>query len=203
MRALNTASGVQETRPWWKVRVIAALATLIGAAFVLVSSGLALVAPIVAGHIGPAAVTLVSWLRMPIAGLVAFVGVVSAYRFLPDVEQRFALILPGSVVAVALWIAASLGFSAYAENFGKYEVEYGALGGVIVLLLWMWISSLSVLIGAEVNAVLEHRFAARQESRRAQPTTGHRRSPPAEALASTRDAPAVAEAPAHAPAEAR
>jgi membrane protein len=155
-RALNSAYGVTETRPWWKVRFYAALATLLGAVFVLVSSGLAVVAPLVAGHLGPAAVTLVPWLRIPAAAVVAFIGVACAYRFLPDVEQRFSLILPGSILAVALWVVASLGFSVYAENFGKYEVEYGTLGGVIVLLLWMWISSIALLLGAEVNAVLEH-----------------------------------------------
>ena len=79
------------------------------------------------------------------------------YYLLPDVEQRFKFITPGSVVAVVIWVLASLGFSFYVSRFGSYEVSYGALGGVIILLLWMWISSLAVLLGAEINAIIEHR----------------------------------------------
>jgi membrane protein len=157
VRALNTAYDAKETRSWIKVRLIAIAATLLGAAFVLIASGLAFVTPLLAERIGPAAVTLVSWLRMPIAGIVVFVGVTAAYRFLPNVKQRLDFIIPGSLVATLLWIAASLAFSAYATHFGGYEVEYGSIGGVIVLLLWMWLSSCAMLLGAEINAVLEHR----------------------------------------------
>ena len=78
------------------------------------------------------------------------------YYFLPDVEQRFRLLTPGSVVAVVIWVLASLGFSLYVDQFGRYEVVYGALGSVIVLLLWLWLSALVILLGAEINAVIEH-----------------------------------------------
>ena len=78
---------------------------------------------------------------------------------LPDVEQRFRFITPGSVVGVLIWMAASWGFSVYVRNFGSYDATYGALGGVIVLLLWMWISAQALLLGAEINAILEHESA--------------------------------------------
>jgi membrane protein len=78
------------------------------------------------------------------------------YYVLPDVQQKFKFITPGSVGGVILWIAASAGFSAYVSNFGKYDATYGSLGGIIVLLLWMWLSSLVMLLGAEANAIVEH-----------------------------------------------
>src|SRR5262249_10326798 len=80
------------------------------------------------------------------------------YSVLPA-PPRPRVVTPGAIVAVFLWIAASLGFSFYVSSFGRYEVIYGALGGVIVLLLWMWFSSLAVLLGAELNAVLARRAA--------------------------------------------
>jgi membrane protein len=95
------------------------------------------------------------------------------YYLLPDVKLPFRLITPGSVVAVLIWLAASFGFSVYVTNFGSYEITYGALGGVIVLLLWMWISAQAILLGAEINAVLWG--AAREEGFRTAPRSGSTR----------------------------
>jgi membrane protein len=156
VRALNTAYGVREHRSWVRVRLLAVASTLVGAVFVILASALAFVTPLVAHWIGGPLGTAILWLRMPVAAVVVMLALALAYYVLPDVEQRFKFITPGAVVAVLLWVLASLGFSAYAKHFGTYEVSYGALGGVIVLLLWMWISSLALLVGAEVNAVLEH-----------------------------------------------
>jgi membrane protein len=72
------------------------------------------------------------------------------------VQQKFKFITPGSVGGVILWVAASAAFSAYVSNFGKYDATYGSLGGIIVTLLWMWLSSLVMLVGAETNAIVEH-----------------------------------------------
>ncbi|HEY6098053.1 MAG TPA: YihY/virulence factor BrkB family protein, partial [Anaeromyxobacter sp.] len=74
-----------------------------------------------------------------------------------DVEQEFKFITPGSVSGVVLWVIASWAFSKYVASFGSYDKTYGALGGVIVLLLWMWLSTLVLLVSAEVNAFIEHR----------------------------------------------
>jgi membrane protein len=76
------------------------------------------------------------------------------YFVLPDARQKFKFIMPGSVVGVLVWLAASLGFSFYVSHFSTFGIAYGALGGIIVLLLWMWISSLALMLGAELNAVL-------------------------------------------------
>jgi membrane protein len=154
IRALNTAYGVRETRPFWKVRALA-IATMIAGAFTaLLAALLALVTPAIAHWIGGPLGTLILWARMPLAGLVVMALVAVLYVVLPNVEQKFRFLTPGAIVAVVLWIAASLGFSVYVQHFGSFDVSYGALGGVIVLLLWMWLSALSVVLGAEINAIL-------------------------------------------------
>jgi len=78
------------------------------------------------------------------------------YYVTPDVEQEFRFITPGSVLAVIVWIAASVGFGLYVQNFGNYDATYGSIGAVIILLLYFYISAAVLLFGAEMNAVIEH-----------------------------------------------
>ena len=157
IRALNKVYGVQESRPFWKVAGRALLGTLVGAGIGLVAALVAVFAPVVAEAIGGPTPVLASWLRLPVAGLLMMFVWALAYWALPDVEKRFRFFTPGSVIGVLIWIAASWGFSVYVQNFGHYEATYGALAGAIVLLFWMWITSQMILLGAEINAVLEHR----------------------------------------------
>jgi membrane protein len=157
MAALNTAYDVKEGRPWWKVRLIAIGATLFAAVMSLVAGLAAVATPAVAHFLGEPLGTIMLWLRLPAAGIVMMAVWAVLYYFLPDTEQKFAFITPGSVAGVLIWVLASYGFSVYVANFGKYEATYGALGGVVVLLLWMWISAQVLLIGAEINALIEHR----------------------------------------------
>ncbi|HEY3359142.1 MAG TPA: YihY/virulence factor BrkB family protein [Polyangia bacterium] len=154
MNALNTVHGVRERRPFWKVRVIAILVTLFGAAGGLVAALLGVAAPAVGTALGPAVATAVGWLRLPVAGLVMMIVWAVLYHVLPDVEQRFRLITPGSIAGVLLWLVASWGFSLYLTHFPTSQAVYGALGGVVVLLLWMWISSMALLLGATINVTL-------------------------------------------------
>ena len=95
------------------------------------------------------------WLRLPVAGLLITIAWAALYQVLPDVKQRFRLLTPGSVVAVAGWLLASWGFSFYVAHFGEYNKTYGAIGGAIVMLLWMGISAAFLLAGAQINAVRE------------------------------------------------
>jgi membrane protein len=155
MGALNTVYGVTESRSYLKRRGIAIGMTLFFAAFALLAALVAVAAPAVTHHLGGPLATAVAWLRIPVAGIVMTLLWAVIYHVLPDVEQRFRLITPGSVVGVILWLLASWGFSEYVIHFPKSQATYGALGGVIVLLLWMWISSLALLVGAEINAVIE------------------------------------------------
>ena len=157
MRALNTAYDVQEERPFWKVRGIAILATLFAAAMGIVATVAAVATPAVAHFLGEPLGTIVLWLRLPVAGLVMMLVWAVLYWLLPDAEQSFRFITPGSVVGVVVWLLASWGFSIYVNNFSKYDATYGALGGVVVMLLWMWISSQVLLVGAEINAIIEHK----------------------------------------------
>ncbi|MBJ6764059.1 YihY/virulence factor BrkB family protein [Myxococcaceae bacterium JPH2] len=155
MTALNTAYGVRETRPLWKTRGIAVTTTLVTALVAILAAAVAVATPALAGKLGGRAESVVLWLRLPVAGVLMMFLWAVLYHVLPNVTQRFRLITPGSVVGVLIWILASWGFSTYVANFGKYDVNYGAIGGVIVLLLWMWISAQVVLLGAEINAILD------------------------------------------------
>ena len=155
--ALNRCYDVKEGRPFWKVRGIAILMTIVAGVLALVAALVAVATAPLADWIGGPAGTAIGWLRLPVAGLVMMFLWALLYYVLPDVEQSFRFITPGSVLGVVLWVIASWGFSMYVSHFGSYDKTYGSLGGVIVLLLWMWISSLVLLLGAETNALIEHR----------------------------------------------
>jgi membrane protein len=157
MVALNVTYGVRESRPWWKVKGIAILMTLVAGGIALVAALVAIVSPAIASFIGGPIGTAITWLRLPLAGLLMMLLWAILYYVLPNVEQRFKFITPGSVGGVILWVLASYGFSQYVANFGKYDATYGSVGGIIVMLLWIWISSVVMLIGAEANAIIEHR----------------------------------------------
>jgi membrane protein len=157
MGALNTVYGVEEKRPFWKVRGIALLTTLATAVISIVSAVVAVATPPLAAKLGGPFPTLVTWLRLPLAGVLMMFLWALLYFALPDVKQSFKFITPGSVVGVVIWLIASWGFSVYVANFGSYDANYGAIGGVIVMLMWMWISAQVILLGAEINAIVEHR----------------------------------------------
>jgi len=165
---LNKAYDVQESRPWWKVKLIAISLTVALALFIVVSFGLVIVGPTLAeriaewAHLGP--VFEWSWkiLQWPLVFLLVTSGVGLIYAFAPDVVQEWFWITPGAIVATTLWLAISLGFKFYVARFGSYNATYGVIGGVIVLMLWFYLSSLAVLIGAELNAEIEHASAARK-----------------------------------------
>lgn len=156
-RALNTVYDVKEGRPFWKARGVALLMTIVCAALALSAAVLAVAIQPVAASIGGPLAVVVRILAWPAAGFLMMLVWALLYWGLPDVEQEFKFITPGSIVGVLLWVAASVGFRFYVSNFGSYNATYGALGGVIVLLMWMWISSQIVLVGAEINAVIEHK----------------------------------------------
>jgi len=161
MRALNAAYDVRETRPYWKVRAIALVTTLGAAVLILIAASAALVAPSVVVAIDESLRPLAWLLRLPVAGFFFLLLMRLSFHVLPNVRLPFRLLSPGTVLAVIVWILASLGFSTYVTHFGRYEVTYGALGGVIVLLFWMWLSAQAMLLGAEVDAVLRRVGQAR------------------------------------------
>lgn len=155
MDGLNALHHVDDSRPFWKTRAIAIATTLGGGGLVLLAALVGVAAGPIASAFGGPVARVVQWLRLPVAGLLIALAWAALYQVLPDVKQRFRLITPGSIVAVAGWLLASWGFSFYVAHFGEYNKTYGAIGGAIVMLLWMWISAAFLLAGAQINAVLE------------------------------------------------
>jgi membrane protein len=159
---LNAAYDVTEGRPWWKVRLTAIGLTVGMALFILISMTLIIAGPTLAEkiaelmHLGP--VFTWSWkiLQWPVVFAMVVTAVALVYYFAPDVEQEWVWITPGSVLATMLWVVASLGFRFYVTNFASYNETYGAIGGVMVLLLWFYVSGIALLVGAELNAEIEH-----------------------------------------------
>jgi membrane protein len=160
MNALNVAYDVDESRPIWKLYPMSIAFTLGLAVLLIASVGLMMFGPQtiewLADHVGlgDLFVTVWTWLRIPVAIALMVLAVALIYYFFPNVDQPFQIVSPGSVVAVLTWVVASIGFSIYVSNFADYNATYGALGGVIVLLLYFYISSMVLLLGAEVNAVI-------------------------------------------------
>jgi len=159
---LNQVYDIQEARPWWRVKAVAIALTVALAVFIVVSFGLVLVGPTLAEkvavwvHLGPLfewTWTIVQW---PIIVALVALAMALIYHYAPDAEQDWIWITPGSVLATLLWVLISLGFKFYVDNFGAYNATYGTIGGIIVLLTWMYVSSLAILIGAEINAEIEH-----------------------------------------------
>jgi membrane protein len=160
--ALNQAYDIKEGRPWWRVRLIAIALTVALAIFIVISTVLVLVGPDlaekVAGWIGAGEAFALVWkiVQWPLVFAMVSFAVALIYYYAPDAEQEWIWITPGSLLATTLWLAVSIGFRFYVQNFGNYNATYGAIGGVIVLLLWFYLSALAVLMGAELNAELEH-----------------------------------------------
>lgn len=160
--SLNRAYGVKEGRPFWKVRLMAIVMTIGIAILIIVSMTLLVLGPQL-GHwlsdyLGAGtAFDFVWWLmRWPVAVVLMIIAIALIYYFVPDVEQDWRWITPGSVFAVLIWIAMSLGFAYYVNNFGQYDKTYGSIGAVIILLTWLYLSGLALLIGGEINAEIEH-----------------------------------------------
>jgi membrane protein len=162
MDSLNRAYGVQEGRPFWKVRGIAILMTLGISVFIAVSMVLLIFGPQIGGwvasRVGLGAAFETAWniLRWPVIVVLLILAMALIYDFAPDVEQKWKWITPGSVFAVIVTIAASLGFSFYVNNFGSYNQTYGSIGTVIVLLTWLYLVGVVILVGGEINSVIEH-----------------------------------------------
>jgi membrane protein len=164
--ALNVAYDVKESRPWWKQRLTAvtltvALSVLIISALILVLSG-GRVADWLAVNYGLGETFRVSWkiVQWPIVLAFMLLAFALIYYFAPDLrEQKWAWITPGAVVGVALWLLVSFGFRLYLHFFDSYSKTYGTLGAVIVLMLWLYLTGASILIGGEINSEIEHAAA--------------------------------------------
>lgn len=160
MGALNAMFDKQETRAWWKRQLIAIAVTLGVAIFTVVALGLLVIGP-VAGHwladrFGLGDVFDMVWNvgRWVGAGLLVMVLWAVVYKFLPNTNAPFRIFTPGAIAGVLVWLAISYGFGAYLAHFNSYTATYGALGGAIIFLTWLWLSNIALLFGAEINDVL-------------------------------------------------
>lgn len=160
--ALNKAYGVSESRPWWKIQLMSVALTVFLSAFVILSVVLMIfggqIGAWLARFVGLGPLFEIAWNfgRLILAAGMMTLALAFLYYFCPDVEQKWKWVTPGSIIAVLGWIAASLAFAYYVNNFGEYNKTYGTIGAVIILLTWMYITGLMILLGGEINSVIEN-----------------------------------------------
>jgi membrane protein len=159
---LNAAYDVTESRPWWKTRVIAIGLTVGIAVFILVSMFLIIAGPTLAEHLANrlrlgGAFKWTWWvLQWPVVVMLVTTAIGLVYYFAPDVEQDWVWITPGSIFATLLWLGVSLGLKLYYQLVPNANAAYGTIGAIMVLMLWFYCSGLALLLGAELNAEIEH-----------------------------------------------
>jgi membrane protein len=164
MRASNIIYETPEGRPFWKLRPMQMLVTLI----MVVLAAAVLVALVATGPIasavgnaigmGDVAITVWGIAKWPALVAVVLVMIGLIYYASPNVKLRgFRWVTPGTLVALSAWALASAAFAAYVANFGAYDETYGTMGGVVVLLVWLWITNLALLFGHQLNAERERR----------------------------------------------
>jgi membrane protein len=158
-RAINTAYGVQEGRRWIPLRatmlVVAAGLVVVGAAIVLLLAGTPLVAEAIARTAGLPGWLVVVWdiAKWPLIAALAILVVAVLYFYSPNVRHlRIRWVTLGALLAIVVWVLATTGFAIYVLNFSHYNRVYGWLGGAVVLLLWLYLSNLVVVFGAEMDA---------------------------------------------------
>lgn len=162
IRGLNQAYAVVEERAWWKRRLVGfaltlALLVLLAAALLLVTYGVPM-ADAVARGMGLGAPWLVAWQigQWPLVFGFVLLAFELLYHYAPHRPRvRWRWLRAGTLTAIGLWLVTSLGLKVYAANFAQYNVAYGSVGAVIVLLLWFYLTSIAILVGAEINAELE------------------------------------------------
>ena len=162
MTSLNMAYGETEKRNFIWFNITAMALTLALVLFGIIAIVTVAVIPVVLKFLPlpETWIEIISAVRWPILGLMVMVMLSIVYRFAPSREKpRWQWVSPGAIAATILWVIGSALFSLYVGRFGSYNETYGSLGAVIVLLLWFWLSAYAILIGAELNAELEHQTA--------------------------------------------
>lgn len=159
IEGMNIAYDEDEKRGFVAQNVTALALTLVLIVGVVLALGVTLVAPAVLGMLAlPEGLrSALAWGRWPLMAVLTMIGLAVLYRFGPSRDApQWKWVSVGAVAATLVWIAGSVAFSVYVRNFGSYNETYGALGGVIILLTWLWLSAFIVLLGAELNSEMEH-----------------------------------------------
>jgi membrane protein len=162
MQQLNITYDVKEARSFVRARATALMLSLLFGLLVIGAFSLIVLGGVIEDWIGTrlgftgALLTIFAVFRWVVIVLALLLGFAMIYRYAPNVEQKFSFITPGSILGVTLLIAVSLGFAIYTSNFADYSATYGSIGAVIILMLWLYTAGLVILIGSEINALLEH-----------------------------------------------
>ncbi len=168
MHALNVAYKVED-RAVWKKFPLSLLYTVVLAILIIVAAAFMLIGPQLASWIaeqvgmGSVFATVWTWARIPVAVILLMLVAALVYYLFPNTDQPFRFVTPGAILAVIVWVLASLGFSWYVANFASYNATYGALAAVIVLLFYFFISAAILLFGAELNSEVYHQAAEGEE----------------------------------------
>jgi membrane protein len=176
--ALNIAYDEKEKRSFIKLNAIALALTLALIVFMIVTLAVVVGLPVVIGYLnlGETVEWTIRLARWPILAVAIILALAVLYRYAPDRDApRWRWVSWGAVVATAIWLLGSVAFSVYVSNFADYNKTYGAMGAVIILLLWFNLSSYAVLLGAELNAEMEHQ-TARDTTKGAERPLGQRRA---------------------------
>ncbi|MGA6924859.1 MAG: YihY/virulence factor BrkB family protein [Desulfosarcina sp.] len=157
--ALNIVYDEEESRGFIKLNAVSLLFTFCAILLGLIAIALVIAVPALMGflHLPDAWNAVFTYLRWPLLALFLVFGLALAYRFCPDRDSaKWRWVSWGSVLATVLWLAGSILFSLYVANFGSYSKTYGSMGAVVILLLWFFLTTYVMLLGAEVNAEMEH-----------------------------------------------
>ena len=159
MRAANIVYETPEGRPFWKLRPLQLLVTLVMILLLAaVLLGLVLTGPVVSAVAGPLGIgstaqTVFNIAKWPIMLIAVILMFAVLFHAAPNVKlPGFKWVTPGAILALVVWIVVSVAFAFYVANFGSYDKTYGALGGVVILLMWMWLTNVALLLGMELNA---------------------------------------------------
>ncbi len=177
MEAMNVMYEVEEARPFWKQLLISVFLSLGVAALLIVALVLVVFGPEIAGAIAGAtslgSVFQLVWniVQWPVLIFLVVFAFALIYYYAPDVEQRFRWISPGSIVAVLMWLIFSLLFSIYVERSGSFNATYGSLAGIVILMLYIYYSSFIMLVGAQLNQVIEEHIPEGKDEGEKMPNT--------------------------------
>ncbi len=181
MRQLNITYNVQEERSFMRARGTALVLSIVFLLLVIAAFSLIVLGGVMEGWLesqfgfGGAILAAFSALRWVIIVFALMLVFAMIYRYAPNVEEKFKFLTPGAVVGVILLIVASLGFAFYVSTFADYAATYGSLGAIIILMMWLYIAGLAILIGSEINVIIERHSAKgkrRRETAAAAPTVG-------------------------------
>ena len=173
MNTMNVVWDVDEDRPWLKQRAMAIGLTVVFSVFIVAALMLLVfggkIGQVIADRFGLGAIFTIAWnlVSIPIVIACVLIGIQTVFYVAPARERRWRWVTPGAVLGVSLWLAMSFGLRLWVTNFGNYSATYGSIGGVILLMLWLYLTSYVLLIGAELDSEIE-KAAKRQAPRRAE-----------------------------------